>query len=482
MPQEAPNQDVSDELFKKYGLYKQAFTPEIFKPGNYRRYYNYIMELYDMVVRLQRAKPHLYQLYDVLLMFLRNYATVQRSLKKNNPSAPVWHFIIKRAVKSEDFYKVNKMTSGSLELSLIAGLGFLREVLKEWKGSNLEKTQEELKKQLGGQGQGQGQGERAIQDTIEHAINGSVDDLIDRALANALGSAQEYDALRSQAGGALAEMGIGGGSGGNGFSLEGLSMLLFLEDPDEFRARVRLLRDVVKIMRRFEDRVRVLTKESVVSRWGGVAGVGFGDNLSDVLPSELGLLGVEDEKVRQVGRTLFAWKLVTSTLQVIERATGLEFDIYIDKSGSMDEYIGRGENRAQKIALAAGLGLAVLKRNVGRVYLFDTELFEVDKTEIVRTLLTVRADGGTNIEPVLEEILKRNGDRRHLIISDGITEVANEELLGRFREIADRVFLILINEEPLNYNWVSVLKERGNVFSVWDVASFEEAVSRVITR
>jgi hypothetical protein len=64
MPQEASSQDAIDELFKKYKLYKQAFTPEIYKPGNYRRYYNYIMELKDMVMRLQRAKPHYYQLYD----------------------------------------------------------------------------------------------------------------------------------------------------------------------------------------------------------------------------------------------------------------------------------------------------------------------------------------------------------------------------------------------------------------------------------
>ena len=485
MPQEVSSQDAIDELFKKYKLYKQAFTPEIYKPGNYRRYYNYIMELKDMVMRLQRAKPHYYQLYDVLLMFLRNYIIVQRSLKKNNPSAPVWHFIIKRAVKSEDFYKVNKMTSGSLELSLIAGLNFLGEVLKEWKGSNLEKTQEELKKQLEGQGQGQGQGqdERAIQNAIEQAIGGSVDDLIDRALANAFGRVQEYASLKASVEGVLSEMGVGGGSGGSGFALEGLSMLSYLKDPDEFRRRVALLNSVLKAMKRFEDRISTLTKESVVSRWGGVAGVGFGDNLSDVLPSELGLMGVKDERVRSVGRALFAWKLATSSLQVVERKAGLEFDVYIDKSGSMDGFIGRGKERVQKIALAAGLGLAVLKRNVGRVYLFDTELFEVDKTEIVRTLLTVRADGGTNIEPVLEEILKHSdSDKRHLIISDGITEVVNEELLGRFREVADRVFLILINEEPPNYNWVSVLKERGNVYSVWDVASFEEAVSRVITR
>ena len=478
------SQDAGDELFKKYRLYKQAFTPEIFKPGDYRRYYNYIIELRDMVERIQRAKPHLYQLYDVLLMFLRNYVTVQRSLKKNNPSAPVWHFIIKRAVKSEDFFKVNRMTNGKLELSLIAGLNFLGEVLKEWKGSNLEKVQEELKKQLGGQGQGQGQGqvEGAIQDAIEKAIGGSVDDLIDRALSNTFGRVQEYVNLKTSVEGVLSEMGVGGGSGGSGFALEGLSMLSYLKDPDEFRARVALLNSVLRVMKRFEDRVRVLTKESVVSRWGGVAGVGFGNNLSDVLPSELGLLGAEDERVRRVGRALFAWKLATSSLQVLERATGFEFDVYIDKSGSMDEYIRRGRERVQKIALAAGLGLAVLKRNVGRVYLFDTELFEVDKAEIVRTLLTVRADGGTNIEPVLEEILKRNGDRKHLIISDGITEVSNEELLGRFRSIADRVFLILINEEPPNYNWVNTLKERGNVFSVWDVASFEEAVSKVITK
>jgi len=454
------------ELYNKLGLYKQAFTHDIYAPYDWEYYRMRIRSFRKLVERLLKASPHLYQAADVFMMYRKEYPQVVGSLKKNNPSAPVWHYIIEKTVRSEEFFNLVRKINGSSELAEIAAIKFLETILNEWKRGNLEKTQEDLR----------GQSKDAVGSSLGDKLGG----LVAEALNNALGSVQEYKALKAEVDSALAE--VGSGSGGSGFSLLGLSMLMYLDKPDVVRARVKLLRSLVEFMRRFETRLSALTREVVVSRWGGIAGVGLGSDLSSVLPSKLGLLGVDDEGVKRVGKALFAWELVNNSLPVYEKAGVLEFDVYIDKSGSMDGFIGRGENRVQKIALAAGLGLAVLREGVGRVYLFDTELVEVGKAEIVKTLMTVRADGGTNIEPVLEEVLKHSdSDRRHLIISDGITEVANEELLGRFRSIADRVFLILINEEPPNYNWVSVLKERGNVYSVWDVASFEEAVSRVIT-
>jgi uncharacterized protein with von Willebrand factor type A (vWA) domain len=106
----------------------------------------------------------------------------------------------------------------------------------------------------------------------------------------------------------------------------------------------------------------------------------------------------------------------------------------------------------------------------------------VKPVDVVNTLLTISADGGTNIDPVIEEIARINKtDYVYVIISDGITE-ASEQHLEMLKRFAPRVKLILIDysREP-NYNWVQLLRQYNNVALVNDVASFESAVKRALS-
>ncbi len=116
------------------------------------------------------------------------------------------------------------------------------------------------------------------------------------------------------------------------------------------------------------------------------------------------------------------------------------------------------------------------------VYLFDTEVTAVKPADVVNVLLTIDADGGTNIDPVIEEINHINKtDYIYIIISDGITE-ASEQHLAELRRFAPRVKLILVDytREP-SYNWVQLLKQFNNVALANDIASFENAVKRALS-
>jgi uncharacterized protein (DUF58 family) len=141
-----------------------------------------------------------------------------------------------------------------------------------------------------------------------------------------------------------------------------------------------------------------------------------------------------------------------------------------------------GKLAVPKISLAAGLALALKRRlqNVD-VYLFDTEVERVGAHEIVSTLLKIRADGGTNIAAVMQEIMRIDRpDNVYVIISDGITN-ADEETTKRFMEkCGSRTKLILVPPSDEHYPWVQELRRRGNVAYAQDVAQFEEAARRLL--
>jgi len=116
------------------------------------------------------------------------------------------------------------------------------------------------------------------------------------------------------------------------------------------------------------------------------------------------------------------------------------------------------------------------------VYLFDTEAEQVKPRDVVKTLLSIRADGGTSIDAVIQEISRLGSSYIHIIISDGITE-ASDELLRRFEALglAERTRLILIPPAgDEDYNWVQLLRNRGRVYKAEDVASFTEAAKAAL--
>lgn len=193
--------------------------------------------------------------------------------------------------------------------------------------------------------------------------------------------------------------------------------------------------------------------------------------LKEALPSELAL--------SQVAPALFAAKLAQKSITVYGRGAELKYVVFLDKSGSMADPL-YGAQSAPKISLAAGLALA-LHRNAGaEVYLFDTEVERVGPREVVATLLRIRADGGTNIGRVMEEVLRMDKpDSRYVIISDGITD-APPELVRRFIARAGRrTKLILVPPSGERHEWVQALKKLGNAVYARDAAQFEAAARRI---
>jgi uncharacterized protein with von Willebrand factor type A (vWA) domain len=174
-------------------------------------------------------------------------------------------------------------------------------------------------------------------------------------------------------------------------------------------------------------------------------------------------------------------KAAQMSLAVYRRAAAVKPVIFVDKSGSMAEAFS-GEDVA-KISVAAGLALALYCKYKATVYLFDTETERVTPREVVETLLRIKADGGTNISSVMEEVMKiDNPNQICLIISDGITD-APQELTNRFvNQCGARTWLILIPPSSENYRWVQELKKRNHVIYARDVAQFEEAARRIFAR
>ncbi|PNV78854.1 MAG: hypothetical protein C0179_08340 [Fervidicoccus sp.] len=198
--------------------------------------------------------------------------------------------------------------------------------------------------------------------------------------------------------------------------------------------------------------------------------------LSDILPSELVYSQLGD-----VGKMLFALKIVQKQLSVYQRAAAIKPILFVDKSGSMADAFYYNKD-VPKISVATGLALAMYLKYDADIYFFDTEIEKIDRSKIIDTLLRISADGGTNIDPVLKEIISiGKTDYIYIIISDGITEASNDVLSEFIKSgVIKNTKLILININP-DYNWVNELRKYNNVFSVYSVASFDEAVKKVLS-
>jgi Uncharacterized protein containing a von Willebrand factor type A (vWA) domain len=228
--------------------------------------------------------------------------------------------------------------------------------------------------------------------------------------------------------------------------------------------------------------------QQLVSVYGGINGVTrmFSEKqLTDILPSELVLA-----HLGEAGKALLALKILQKQLTVYQRAASVKPVIFVDKSGSMAEELEYSKRdreiheSAPKISLASGLALALYRKLDADVYLFDTEIEKVNPSRVVEVLLTIQADGGTNIDPVLEEITRiGKKDYIYLIISDGITE-ASEDVLKKFAEsgLVSRTKLILIPPASTRYKWVKLLDSYRNVEYASNVAEFESVAKSVLAQ
>jgi len=340
----------------------------------------------------------------------------------------------------------------------------------------LESKQDELRAQaLAQRMQGQQAGQQPQVD-LAALFGGKARDTVLDALLWAHKEAEDYKHARDAAETALRTL----VPQGSGFSKEALSVLKFLENPDEFRRRVKLLRFARLCFQRFMATLPIsFSHQQVASQYGGLSGVSrmTANHVADILPSELALLSLQSP----AARALFAAKFASRQLLAYQRAAAVKPIIFVDKSGSMADNFWRGEG-VPKISVATGLALAMHRKFGASVYLFDTELAAVRPSDVVHSLLTIKADGGTDIDPVLGEILRLGKkDFVYVIVSDGITE-ADPGVLSRFEAsgLAKRTKLILIPPATTSYAWVALLKKYGNVSLAEDVASFERAAKAAL--
>jgi len=450
--------------FIKSGLAKSAFKESIYESLPIDYYIPYVSSVQKHLMDLMRIRAKLYQSHDAFLMFYKPYHTVFSSLKKQNKAAPVWLDVIRRTVTDNRFYDINSITSNSVDLSILAAMQFLRKLLTNVDVDQLQKIQEQ-----------QPQSPEVLKDLKE--VMDKLAPAIDSAITTTLDAVKEFKELQESAGETIRML-----SGGHGYTKEALSALSYLKDPDEFRRRVRILTEAARWFKTFTTLIPTsLQHQQVASMFGGVNGVArmqSDQQIQDILPSELALT-----QLGNIGQTLFAAKLALKQLNVYQRAATVKPIIFVDKSGSMAD-VFEVKIGVSKISVATGLALALYKKLNADVYLFDTEIEKVNPSKIVETLLTIKADGGTNVDPVLSEIMNiGKKDYTYIIISDGITE-ASDDVLNNFIKsgLVPRTKLILVPPAygSSSYRWVQVLKEAGNAHRVWRISEFMNAITLIL--
>jgi len=456
-------------------LDKSAFDARIYgdMPPDY---YTPGIEMAAQLVRLHNVEPKPHQPHDLYLMYYQPYEVVVESHKKYNKSAPAWWTFIKGLIRNPKYYDINQLTRGSMELAVAAAVRTLSIAAKTrvqaagrtYDVETLDKMIRELRQNKPPAGLEQEDPQKYAK-TLEELAQSAGEQAALEQVAEEL---RQYLEAKGEAEAAAAAL------SGRGYSLGDLSIWRFLQSPDEFRRRVRLLSTAAQALRLFSRALPIsLSRQITESLWGGVDGVTKMQtyaHLSKILPSELALA--------RASRTLFMLKLTQMSLMVYRQAAAVRPIIFVDKSGSMADLLQN--SNMPKISMAAGLALTLHKRFNGVIYLFDTEVDKVEPSAVVKTLLTIEADGGTEIGPVLEEIT-RIGRRDHLfiIISDGITE-ADEDVLRRFEAsgLAKQTRLILIPPGEDNYRWITVLRRQGGrVIKAEDVAGFMAAARQALS-
>jgi uncharacterized protein with von Willebrand factor type A (vWA) domain len=383
-----------------------------------------------------------YQRHDIFNLFYSS----QVSFNNKNTA---WASLLKNLSKQLEFIKVKKYTEGDEELSALMTARAMVRILQEM----------EKQKQQDQQGQGN-QGNQTQQ----------IIDAVKSELSRGYKQVQEYKEGREEMQQLMTML---GGSGGNAFSNDALSLLKYLQRPDELRNRIKVLKDTFTWLRNFSTELPASFKKSQLSSDQGeinrIEKLMKETQITHMISSEYSYLALALAKNNNLAKLLFSMRYVNKELLVYRGSASPKAYLYIDKSGSMSENM----EDVAKISLATGLGLAMLRKfDDTRIFMFDTEVTEVDKNKIVQTLLTISADGGTNIAEVLKQI-KEIDDRRtiHIIISDGIDEVSEDMINSLPAELRRRIVFILI--EANVPQWL----ESFRYYPVKSIAEFQQAVA-----
>jgi len=470
---------------RRLSVKKSAFNSTIYQDSPLEFYIPLIDNTYSyFYLKLRKIPdklpaPKFYQAHDTLLAHYKDYDMVIRSMRKPESS---WHRLMERYVKSPNFLQINSVTSNSPELAALAGSEFLVNVYRYMLNRAEKKTklsQKEVDKLAQLLPELLDKDGKEFEETLrENKCCGGKESEVASLLSS---KAELYSAVRessiavkymieeidrsmSEAQGLIKDL-----SGFSSFNHEALSLTSFLQNPDEFRKRVRLLRYTLVYNRRFLQLLPTsLSHRQIVSQVGIIGGIekmSRETQIKDILPSELALFGSSQSPHV---RSILTARIVQKQVLVYSRAATLKPIIFIDKSGSM----GESFENIPKISIAAGLALALHSRFDSDIYLFDTEVMgPVNRGDIIDTLLRIDADGGTRIAGVLETIARiGKRDYVYIIISDGIDDVSDSELrvVSRLRS---NIRFILV-PPAWETRW---LREFKYVYAR-DVASFERSV------
>jgi len=377
---------------------KSAFTGKIFAPLSGDYYLPHADLVNNLLYARLKARAPLYMALDALMMFYKPLDEGARCLRK--PPQTVWQHLVSSLYRGEGeagkrFYEVNKITRGSIELSVAAAVNFISLLIAytrplkrgaswSWEAPTGAAPSAEGDKALG---------------TAKAAASAA----LSAALAEAAKCRETLETVQSL---------LAGLPGGSGFSHEALSILRFLEKPDDFRKRVQLLSALKASLALFTEALPSGEGEVVEAPYGGVDGVSQLRSIKqivDLAQAELAL-----------PRELLALRVLSGVASVRRRATSVKPVVFVDKSGSMAASMPSSAGSVPKISAACGLALALWRKYEADVYLFDTEVHKVDPRGVLQTLLTIGADGGTRIEEVLEIASTLPPTRPVVVISDGI--------------------------------------------------------------
>ena len=156
---------IDKETYLKSGLAKSAFKETIYRQLPLDYYVPSLDETSKLCRRLHKVMPKFYQSHDAFLMFYQPYDVVFQSLKKANRAAPVWRDVIESAISKDEFYKLNSITQGSTELSVIAAVKFLKNLLAKTDFEVLHRALQQL--QQGGQQAQQSQLSQYTQSAVQ---------------------------------------------------------------------------------------------------------------------------------------------------------------------------------------------------------------------------------------------------------------------------------------------------------------------------
>jgi len=353
----------------------------------------------------------------------------------NPHSKSAWKTILERYYETDAYKKLNTAVAGDPMLSKYATVHFLNALFKKAKEQLKQLKQSQLSK-------------KDKEDPVGSLLN-----LIDTQVSPEANKAVQavVSALEEEAEEVLQDI-----EAIESFSHLGVPVANLLEKPDEFRekARNRIIIYLVKFLQKLRREAPNLKQAKYPTLVGGrplgVKKLQRWSELTSVLPFEF----LDDD--------LLTYKVASRTVRVSERYGSISPTVvYLDKSGSMADTIVYRESPTRyehvpkiSFAVASALALAYQLKKVGAkmtLKLFDVEVHDpiTNFSQLIDTLLKIKADSGTNISNVLEDVVKNHRNDKVIVVTDGIDEVSEEAVKQAKSANLDITFVFIKTDNGL---------------------------------